>query len=112
MGKFNIRDAGNVRIVDVSGDVTIGKGDVKLREAVVDILETGQTKVLLNLQKVGFIDSAGLGELVACKKRSAEKGGDTKLLLPSKRVRDLLVLVKLNEVFEIFENETQAVGSF
>lgn len=109
---LKVRDAGKVRIVDVAGDVTIGKGDVALRETVQGLLAGGQALILLNLQKVGYIDSAGLGELVACKKRSAEKGGDTKLLLPTKRVRDLLVLVKLNDVFEIFEDELQAVGSF
>ena len=109
---FKIRDAGKIRIVDVAGDVTIGKGDVALRETVQGLLASGHTQILLNLRKVGFIDSAGLGELVACKKRSVEKGGDTKILLPSKRVRDLLVLVKLTDVFELFEDELQAVGSF
>ena len=109
---IKVRDAGKVRIVDVAGDVTIGKGDVALRETVQGLLANGHSLILLNLQKVGYIDSAGLGELVACKKRSAEKDGDTKLLLPTKRVRDLLVLVKLNDVFEIFEEEAKAIGSF
>ena len=109
---LNVRNAGKVRIVDVTGDVTIGKGDVALRETVQGLLANGHAKILLSLQKVGYIDSAGLGELVACKKRSADKGGDTKLLLPTKRVRDLLVLVKLNDVFDIFEDELEAIGSF
>ena len=109
---FKVREDGNVRIVQVSGDVTIGKGDVALRETVHGLLDAGENKILLNLQKVGYIDSAGLGELVACKKRAAEKDGDTKLLLPSKRVRDLLVLVKLTEVFDIYEDEAEAIASF
>ena len=109
---FKIRDAGKIQIVDVAGNVTIGKGDVALRETVQGLLASGHVQILLNLRKVGFIDSAGLGELVACKKRSVEKGGDTKILLPSKRVRDLLVLVKLTDVFELFEDELQAIGSF
>ena len=109
---MKVRDAGKVRIVDVAGDVTIGKGDVALRETVQGLLADNHIWLLLNLKKVGYIDSAGLGELVACKKRSAERNGDTKLLLPSKRVRDLLVLVKLTDVFDIFEDELQAVGSF
>jgi anti-sigma B factor antagonist len=58
------------------------------------------------------MDSAGIGELVACYKRAKEKGGTVKLLNPSGKVLDLLTLTKLEEVFETYRQEQEAVGSF
>ena len=77
-----------------------------------DLFEQGQTKIVMNLQRVRFIDSAGLGELIACKKRTVERGGDIKILHPSGQVKNLLVMTLLTDVFEIFEDEEDAVKSF
>jgi anti-sigma B factor antagonist len=110
--KTTVRTVGQVSVVDLQGKITIGEGDVVLRDKVQELLDGGHKKILLNLEKVSYMDSAGIGELVACFKRSREKGGTVKLLRPSGKVEDLLQLTKLWEVFEIFSEEAPAVASF
>lgn len=110
--KASVRKIGHVAILDLVGKITIGEGDVVLREKVQEILDSGQKNVLLNLEKVSYMDSAGIGELVACYKRSKEKGGTVKLLRPSGKVLDLLQLTKLEEVFDSFSDEKEALVSF
>jgi len=110
--KVNVRTEGEVTLIDLNGKITIGEGDVILREAIEKVLKTGTTKILLNLSKISYMDSAGIGELVACYKRSREKGGELKLLNPSGKVADLLQLTKLEEIFETFRDEATALKSF
>ncbi len=108
----NIRDVGGVTVVDLSGRITLGEGSAKLRETVQGILGGGATKVLLNLGDVSYIDSAGLGELVSSYTTAANKGSKVKLLNVQKKVQDLLQITKLYTVFESFDDEAAAVGSF
>lgn len=110
--KTTVRTVGDVSVVDLSGKITIGEGDVVLRDKVVELLDGGHSKILLSLEKVSYMDSAGIGELVACFKKAREKGGTVKLLKPSGKVEDLLQLTKLWEVFEIFDEEKVAIASF
>jgi len=110
--KATVREIGHVSVVDMSGRITIGEGDVLLREKVSELLDSGRTRILLNLEKVKYMDSAGIGELVACYKRAKEKNGIVKLLNPSGKVYDLLQLTKLEEVFETYREEKQALVSF
>jgi anti-sigma B factor antagonist len=110
--KTVVRAVGQVSVVDLSGKITIGEGDVVLRDKVLELLDGGHSKILLSLEKVSYMDSAGIGELVACFKKAREKGGTVKLLKPSGKVEDLLQLTKLWEVFEIFDEEKQAIASF
>jgi anti-sigma B factor antagonist len=110
--KASVRSIGKVAILDLSGKITIGEGDVVLREKVTELLDSGQRNILLNLEKVGYMDSAGIGELVACYKRAKEKSGTVKLLNPSGKVFDLLQLTKLEEIFETFNDEREALVSF
>lgn len=110
--KANIRDIGSISVVDLSGKITIGEGDVVLRERVTELLDSGKKHILLNLEKVSYMDSAGIGELVACYKRAKEKEGTVKLLNPSGKVYDLLQLTKLEEVFETYRDEKEALVSF
>ncbi|HEX4825720.1 MAG TPA: STAS domain-containing protein [Candidatus Polarisedimenticolaceae bacterium] len=110
--KTTVRTVGQISVVDLSGKITIGEGDVVLRDKVHELLEAGHKKILLNLEKVSYMDSAGIGELVACFKRAREKGGTVKLLRPSGKVEDLLQLTKLWEVFEIFSEEQPAIASY
>jgi anti-sigma B factor antagonist len=100
--KANIRDIGSISVVDLSGKITIGEGDVVLRERVTELLDSGKLNILLNLEKVSYMDSAGIGELVACYKRAKERKGTVKLLNPSGKVYDLLQLTKLEDVFETY----------
>lgn len=110
--KATVRDIGKVAVLDLSGKITIGEGDVVLREKVTELLDAGRLHVLLNLGKVSYMDSAGIGELVACYKRAKEKSGTVKLLNPTGKVYDLLQLTKLEEVFETFADEKEALVSF
>ena len=110
--KVGIRNIGHVAVVDLAGKITIGEGDVVLREKVNELFDSGQQNVLLNLEKVSYMDSAGIGELVACYKRAKEKGGSVKLLNPSGKVYDLLQLTKLEEVFETYKDEKEALVSY
>jgi anti-sigma B factor antagonist len=107
-----VRQVGQVAVVDIEGKITIGEGDMVLRDRVVELLDKGSHHIVLNLEKVTYMDSAGIGELVACYKRAKEKGGTVKLLNPSGKVLDLLTLTKLEEVFETYRQEQEAVGSF
>jgi anti-sigma B factor antagonist len=110
--KATVRKLGRVAVLDIAGKITIGEGDVMLREKVQELLDAGETRILLNLEKVKYMDSAGIGELVACYKRAKEKEGTVKLLNPSGKVYDLLQLTKLEEVFDTFRDEGEALGSF
>ena len=110
--KVNLREYGDVTVVDLNGKITIGRGDVVLRETVQQLFDEGKRQVLLNLSGVSYMDSAGIGELVACHKRAIEKSGTLKLLNPSGKVYDLLMLTKLDEVFDTFKDEKEALVSF
>jgi len=112
MMKTTVRTVGQVSVVELSGKITIGEGDVELRDKVVELQGAGNSKILLSLEKVSYMDSAGIGELVACFKKAREKGGTVKLLKPSGKVEDLLQLTKLWEVFDIFDDEKKAIESF
>jgi anti-sigma B factor antagonist len=110
--KFATRDAGKVGIVDLRGRIVLGSGDLALREAVQGLLDAGKTKIILNLKDVDYLDSAGIGELVACKKRAMAKGGDVRLLMPRGTVYSVLTMVGLHLVFKIEEEEAKAIGGF
>ena len=110
--RANVRQMSNISIIDLSGRITIGEGDVIMREKVTEVVDQGQSNIILNLTKVTYMDSAGIGELVACLKRVKEKGGVIKLLNASGKVYDLLQLTKLEDVFESYKDEKEAIDSF
>lgn len=112
MMKATAREIGRVTVIDLNGKITIGKGDLVLRESVDNVLSEGKDRILLNLDKVSYMDSAGIGELVACFKRVRDKEGVMKLVNPGGRVQDLLALTKLDEYFETYESEAEALASF
>ena len=115
---------GDVAVVELSGEFTLGRSGVArpldlhghrledLGQTLGSLLERGTKRLVLDLDKVRFIDSAGLGDLVAWKKRAVQVGGDVKLLRPSKRIRDLFDLMAMTRVFQIFAEEADAVASF
>ena len=107
-----VRAIGDVSVVDLRGTVTIGEGDVVLKERVYELLEQDQPYILLNLAQVPYMDSCGLGALVACYLRASENGATIKLLSPSAKVYELLELTKLDDVFETFHDEKKALVSF
>jgi anti-sigma B factor antagonist len=106
------RHAMDVTILDVSGRITLGEGNVMLREIVRDLTDQGVRKVVLNLSEVNYIDSSGIGELVRTHTTMRNRGGELKLANLSKRVDDLLQMTKLAFVFDIFRDEASALNSF
>ena len=110
--KFSTRKAGDVVVIDVDGQILLGDGDVEIKLAVDDLLKQGSKKILLNLAKVPYLDSAGLGEIIRCFTTLRKSGGDFKLLSPNRRIIDLLTITKLLNVFDCYENEPAALASF
>ena len=110
--KTSTRQVDGVTIVDCSGRITLGEGSVTLRDTVRELLSKGQKKILLNLGDVNYIDSSGLGELVGAYTTSKNQGAALKLLKLTKKVHDLLQLTKLYTVFDIYDDEASAIGSF
>ncbi len=110
--KSSTRQVDGVTIVDLSGRITLGEGSVLLRDLVRDLLAKGNKKILLNLGDVTYIDSSGIGELVSAFTTVRNGGGELKLLNLTKKVHDLLQITKLYTVFDIKDDETQAIQSF
>ncbi|HEV3455127.1 MAG TPA: STAS domain-containing protein [Thermoanaerobaculia bacterium] len=110
--KVNVRQRDGVTILDLKGKITIGVGDVALRNAVQDAINSGATKVVINLKDVTTIDSSGVGELVSAYTTATNRGAKLRLAnLPSK-VSDILQITQLITVFDVFDSEDEAVRSF
>jgi anti-sigma B factor antagonist len=105
-------EKGDVIIVDASGRLTLGEGTSSLRKRVRELVEGGSRRIVLNLADVTYIDSSGIGELVAAYTTIATAGGELKLLNLAKRVHELLNITKLYTVFATFEDEASAISSF
>jgi len=106
------RSAGDVIVLDLKGKMTLGEGDELLKDKINSLLQQGHRKVILNLEGVPYIDSAGLGEIVRTYTTISRQSGSLKLLNLTKRITDLLSITKLLTVFETYENEADAVRSF
>jgi anti-sigma B factor antagonist len=110
--KLNTRQVGDVAVIDVAGRITLGEGSSALRDALRDLINKNQKKILLNLGEVNYIDSSGIGELVSGFTTVTNSGGNLKLLNLNKRVKDLLQITKLYTVFDVHEDEAGAIRSF
>jgi anti-sigma B factor antagonist len=110
--KFSSRKVDNVSIIDIEGKILLGDGDVEIKQAVDDMLAHGDRNILLNLARVPYIDSAGLGEIIRCFTAIRKNGGSFKLLSPNQRLIDLLAITKLVNVFDWYNDEPSAVKSF
>ena len=110
--KSEIRDVNDVRIIELSGKITIGTGDVKIRELVDRSLEEGQAKILLDLAGVTAIDSSGIGEMVACYTTVTKRGGQLKLLRLSPKINDILHVTQLITVFDVLDNVQEGLAAF
>ena len=110
--KITKREKNGVTILEVEGKVTIGKGDVVLREAVLQAIGEGPAKLLINLGEVTTIDSSGVGELVSAYTTVTNRGGKLKLVNLPPKVNDILQITQLITVFEVYDNEAEALASF
>src|SRR6476619_3024314 len=101
-----------ITILDLTGKLTIGEGAQLLKDKSESLVFQGRTSVSVNLAAVPYIDSGGLGQLVACYTTLAKAGGRLKLLNVGKRNHDLLSITKLVAVFDTFDSEQDAVQSY
>jgi anti-sigma B factor antagonist len=106
------RESGGVTILDLSGRITQGGGDLVLKDKLQSLVQQGRKNVLLNLADVSYIDSAGLGALVSAHTTLSREGGRVKLANVTKRLQDLLSITKLYLVFDTFDSEEAAVQSY
>jgi anti-sigma B factor antagonist len=110
--KITARMRQGVTVLEPKGKITIGEGDVALREAVHEAMDAGAKHMLINLQDTTTIDSSGIGELVAAYTTVTNRGGNLKLLKLPPKVHDILQITQLVTVFEVFDDEDEAIASF
>jgi anti-sigma B factor antagonist len=110
--KATSRTVGNVELIKLEGKITIGSGDSQLREVITNALNSGKNNLLLDMSSVTTIDSSGIGELVGSYTTVTNRGGKLKLLHLPAKLNELLHVTQLITVFEVYENEQEAVNSF
>jgi anti-sigma B factor antagonist len=108
----NVRQSGDVKILDLKGKITIGSGEVALRNAVQEVLNSGAQRVLINMRDVATIDSSGIGELVSAYTTATNRGAKLKLVNLPTKVTDILTITQLITVFDVYDNEEEAIRSF
>jgi anti-sigma B factor antagonist len=109
---LNIRECGKASVVELPARLILGDGDEELRQAVQTLLDGGTSHIILNMERVAFMDSAGLAQTVSCHKRAIERGGGIKIAKPSQKIRDLFTITKLDRVFDLYDGEQRAIASF
>lgn len=114
MSSLSIKDrqVRDVIVLEIDGDLRIGGSSDALRKAIHRLMMEGQKRILLNLAHVSYVDSSGLGDLIASHLTLEKNGGEIKLLRLTQRVRELMVITRLLTVFDIYEDETEALDSF
>ena len=114
MAGLNIfeRQVGDFTVFDLSGDITFGEGNIALRNAIRRALGEGKKKFLLNFGSVGYVDSSGVGELVSGFIAINREGGQLRLSNLTQRIEELLTICKLSTIFDVCENESEAVGGY
>ena len=105
------RKVDGVVIVDISGGLTTGEPALRLRETIRQFLADRNLKFIINLAEVSYIDSSGLGELVATYTTVRKEQGDVKLLKLTARAKDLLQMTKLLTVFDTYDDEQNAIAA-
>jgi anti-sigma B factor antagonist len=110
--KATTRSVDGVEIINLQGKITIGSGDSQLREVITNALNSGKNNLLLDMSGVTTIDSSGIGELVGSYTTVTNRGGKLKLLHLPAKLNELLHVTQLITVFEVYENEQDALKSF
>jgi anti-anti-sigma factor len=106
------RREGDVVVLDLKGRIRISGGTLALHRSIRCLVEEGKAKILLNLAGVTHIDSTGLGELISSYVTLSNKGGQIKLVHLTERLQDIMTITKLLTVFDVYDNETDALAGF
>jgi anti-anti-sigma factor len=110
--ELTIRHEGDISYIEISGRILEGEGDQKMRDAIDGLVNEGRGRILLMLEKVPYLDSTALGQLVTAQVRATKKGVALKLVGLNHVFRNMLAMMKLTEVFDIHEREQDAIASF
>jgi anti-sigma B factor antagonist len=110
--KINRAEQGEITIIQPKGKITIGEGDVLLREEITKLLAEDKKKLVLDLGDVSYMDSAGVGELVSVYTSVKNRGGELKLAALTKKIKDLLSITQLMTIFDTYETPEEAITSF
>jgi anti-sigma B factor antagonist len=105
-------EVGDVYVLHLQGPITLGKATAEFRKLIQETLDAGKKNILLNMAEVFYIDSSGLGELVAAYTTATRRGGKLKLMKLTQRVQDVVQLTKVYRIFEVYNDEDTAVKSF
>ena len=108
----SVRKTGDITVVELKGKITIGAGDLQMREAIHAVLNEGARKLVVDMSGVTTIDSSGVGELVGCYTTSTHKGAKMKLMNLPAKISDVLTVTQLITVFDVYPNEAEAIASF
>lgn len=106
------RKVGDVMIVDVSGRMVATDSPGRLKDKITSLLFQGEKQIVINLAEVGYVDSSGLGEMVACYGSATREGAKLKLANAGNKIKDLLVMTRLVTIFDAHDSEEAAVKSF
>ena len=114
MSTLNIQERriGNVTVLDMDGNIRISGNNVALQKAIRSLVDEERNQIVLNLARVTYIDSSGLGELISSHVTLTNRGGQIKLLNLTQRLQELMTITKLLPIFDVYGNEPEAVDSF
>jgi anti-sigma B factor antagonist len=110
--EINLRNIGDVVVLDLKGNVTLGAGEQKMREAIDELIAGGHKKLVLNMAGVVVLDSSGIGALIKSFTTAKREGGSLKLVNLSPLARQLLSVTGLLSVLEVYDDESSALASF
>lgn len=109
---LSVRAQGDVSIIALTGAFTPGHHPSELGQTLGRLLDDGARKIVLDLGAVSLLDSAGIGEVIACRKRTLARGGDIRVIRPNAMARDPLAMLSVNRILQVFDDESAAVESF
>ncbi len=109
---ISVRKHSDVQVLKLRGDLKIGQAVDEFRQTVEELLASGENRFVINIAEVPMIDSSGIGVLVRSLTTAKQRGGSLKLVNPSKLALQTLKIVGLLNLFEVFDDEAQAVGSY
>ncbi len=106
------RKVGDVMIVDITGRMVATDNAGRLKDKITSLLFQGEKKIIINLAEVAYVDSSGLGEMVACYGSATREGAKMKLANAGNRIQDLLITTRLVTIFDSHDSEESAIKSF
>jgi len=106
------RVVGSIIVLDLSGKLVLGDGDTLLKDKIHSLVFQGRKQIVLNMGGVSYMDSSGLGALVASSLTAKNNSGQIKLVALTKRIQDLLAIAKLLTIFDSYDTEAEAISSF